>query len=279
VITDVLGGNAGTRSYDPYRTQTVQTGNWNDAFGTPYATLGWAGEYKDTDTGFTYLRARHYDPATGQFLQNDPVSGGSCNTHEYGCANPLTNTDPTGASTCGGGWGWNPYRWVGVFQDCVALAAREKGYSGNFVVGVCAAGSGSFVWPTAFGAGVTGGVEGCLLVDGHGDYGATASAQHGVGLGTSGGSITVGPTLSLARKIEDVRGTASGIAASVGKGLGVYGSISRSSACDYTYGSGSVGVGGGIGGWVGVYREDTLLTSNGRSGRTLGWNRSAKWDC
>ena len=96
LITNTTGATAGTRSYDPYGTQTNQTGNWNDTFNNPYATLYWAGEQKDNDTGLTYLRARHYDSTTAQFLQTDPIAGGSCNTHEYTCANPLTYTDPTG---------------------------------------------------------------------------------------------------------------------------------------------------------------------------------------
>ena len=46
-----------------------------------------------------YLRARHYDPTTAQFLQTDPLPGGSCNTHDYVCANPLSGVDPSGTQT------------------------------------------------------------------------------------------------------------------------------------------------------------------------------------
>ena len=83
-------------SYDPYGKPKIQTGTWNNTYGTPHATLGWANEYVDTDSSYVYLRARHYDPNTAQFLQTDPIPGGSCNTHEYVCANPLTGTDPAG---------------------------------------------------------------------------------------------------------------------------------------------------------------------------------------
>ncbi len=31
------------------------------------------GEYTDNETGNQYLRARYYDPATGQFLSADPI--------------------------------------------------------------------------------------------------------------------------------------------------------------------------------------------------------------
>jgi RHS repeat-associated protein len=32
------------------------------------------GEYTDAETGFTYLRARYYDPGTGQFISRDPLT-------------------------------------------------------------------------------------------------------------------------------------------------------------------------------------------------------------
>jgi RHS repeat-associated protein len=41
---------------------------------------------------------RDYDPAVGRFVESDPIglSGGSYSTYEYGYANPLLYTDPTG---------------------------------------------------------------------------------------------------------------------------------------------------------------------------------------
>jgi len=29
--------------------------------------------YTDAETGFVYLRARYYDPTTGQFISRDPL--------------------------------------------------------------------------------------------------------------------------------------------------------------------------------------------------------------
>ncbi|HEX5505591.1 MAG TPA: RHS repeat-associated core domain-containing protein, partial [Thermomicrobiales bacterium] len=61
LVTDAAGSPVGTATYD--------------AWGAPQAgsaTLGgfgFAGEQADAETGFVYLRARTYDPATGQFLQ------------------------------------------------------------------------------------------------------------------------------------------------------------------------------------------------------------------
>ena len=42
------------------------------------------GEYYDEETGFTYLRARYYDPTTGRFIQEDPIKDGS-NWYTYAC--------------------------------------------------------------------------------------------------------------------------------------------------------------------------------------------------
>jgi RHS repeat-associated protein len=63
--TDASGARTGTWTYDAYGNITAHTG-----ITTPYT---FAGEYLDTDTGLTYLRARDYDPTTGSFLTRDPL--------------------------------------------------------------------------------------------------------------------------------------------------------------------------------------------------------------
>ena len=42
------------------------------------------------------MGARLYDPATGRFLQVDPVYAGSCNAYDYTCQDPLNATDLNG---------------------------------------------------------------------------------------------------------------------------------------------------------------------------------------
>jgi len=44
------------------------------------------------------MGARLYDPATGRFLQVDPVFGGSCNGYDYTCQDPLNEQDLNGNS-------------------------------------------------------------------------------------------------------------------------------------------------------------------------------------
>ena len=88
------------------------------ATGTAGTSFGYAGEYADSDTGLVYLRARYYDPATGQFLTRDPLVGQTREAYGYVNGNPLNATDPTGHNKCE--LGANPLRWGGNAQDCVA---------------------------------------------------------------------------------------------------------------------------------------------------------------
>lgn len=54
------------------------------------------GQYTDAETGFQYLRARYYDPATGQFLTRDPLEAETGEAYGYVRGDPLNRTDPTG---------------------------------------------------------------------------------------------------------------------------------------------------------------------------------------
>ncbi|WP_329266873.1 DNRLRE domain-containing protein [Streptomyces sp. NBC_01451] len=68
--------------------------------GTVSAAYGWLGTYqRDSSTlsGITLMGVRLYDPATGRFLQADPVYGGNDNSYEYCRGNPVSCTDLTGA--------------------------------------------------------------------------------------------------------------------------------------------------------------------------------------
>ncbi|MEW6155035.1 MAG: RHS repeat-associated core domain-containing protein [Actinomycetota bacterium] len=58
--------------------------------------MGLEGEYADAETGFVYLRARYYDPATGQFISRDPLTAMTGAPYAYTNNNPLNGTDPLG---------------------------------------------------------------------------------------------------------------------------------------------------------------------------------------
>ena len=64
-ITDPTGAIIGSDTYDAWGNQAGSTGTAT----TPFL---YAGQYQDPTNGIYYLRARWYDPTTGQFLSLDP---------------------------------------------------------------------------------------------------------------------------------------------------------------------------------------------------------------
>ena len=55
----------------------------------------YAGEYRDEETGYIYLRARYYDAKLGRFLNADPAKQGT-NWYAYAGGNPVLYHDPSG---------------------------------------------------------------------------------------------------------------------------------------------------------------------------------------
>jgi RHS repeat-associated protein len=88
LATNPAGAVTGAATYDPYGQPTATTGT--------LPNLGYAGQYTDPETGYQYLRARYYDPATGQLLTKDPITALTGTPYSYAGNNPLNNTDPTG---------------------------------------------------------------------------------------------------------------------------------------------------------------------------------------
>ncbi|MDP2709885.1 MAG: RHS repeat-associated core domain-containing protein [Solirubrobacteraceae bacterium] len=89
LITDQNADPVATYTYDPY-------GNTTNSTGTLQQPFGYAGEYHDAETGLVYLRARYYDPGTGQFLTRDPLETLTGQAYAYANNNPITHTDPSG---------------------------------------------------------------------------------------------------------------------------------------------------------------------------------------
>ncbi|MGW1559131.1 DNRLRE domain-containing protein [Streptomyces sp. NPDC002144] len=63
---------------------------------TRYDWLGSKQRSSETVTGLTLMGIRLYDPSTGRFLQVDPVAGGSCNSYDYVCGDPVNMVDLDG---------------------------------------------------------------------------------------------------------------------------------------------------------------------------------------
>jgi RHS repeat-associated protein len=104
LITDSSGStsSATTLTYDPY-------GNLVSSSGSLTSDVGFAGQYLDAETGFLYLRARYYDPATALFLSVDPAVAKTLSPYGYVMGDPLDMTDATGM------WGLpdlNPIDWA-----------------------------------------------------------------------------------------------------------------------------------------------------------------------
>jgi RHS repeat-associated protein len=88
LITDDTGGVVGSSAFDAFGNRT-HTGTADSAF-------GFTGNWTDPGTGLLYLRARDYDPATGQFLSVDPAVDATRQPYAYTGNSPLLLTDPTG---------------------------------------------------------------------------------------------------------------------------------------------------------------------------------------
>lgn len=89
-LSDLTGANVGAFSYTPYGALAASSG-------TDTTPLGYAGQQTDPESGLQYLRARSYDPATGQFLTRDPLLDQTGQPYAYGEGDPINNVDPSGS--------------------------------------------------------------------------------------------------------------------------------------------------------------------------------------
>jgi RHS repeat-associated protein len=90
LLTNASGSAVGRYDYDAW-------GNVLKHTGSVTSNLQYDGQYTDAETGYQYLRARYYDPVTGQFLTVDPLSALSGSRFGFGRNNPTDNVDPLGA--------------------------------------------------------------------------------------------------------------------------------------------------------------------------------------
>jgi RHS repeat-associated protein len=88
MLTDSGGTIKASYSFDAYG-NTVSGG----AQASPF---GYAGAFTDAESGFLYMRARYYDPATAQFISADPLTGMTRQPYAYCEDSPLNRVDPTG---------------------------------------------------------------------------------------------------------------------------------------------------------------------------------------
>jgi RHS repeat-associated protein len=89
------GGLIGAFTYDEYGRPLPEEHETTSPF-------GFAGEYRDQESGFIYLRARLYDPVSAQFLSRDPAATLTRSPYAYALQDPVNRSDPTGLF---GTWG------------------------------------------------------------------------------------------------------------------------------------------------------------------------------
>lgn len=67
------------------------------SLGTFKYNLRFPGQQFDSETNLNYNYFRDYDPATGRYVESDPIGlQGGVNTFSYALGNPLSHSDPTG---------------------------------------------------------------------------------------------------------------------------------------------------------------------------------------
>ena len=98
MVTDSEGDVVCDADYDAYGLDLEQA----TATCAGETRFGFAGEYAD-ENGFVYLRARWYDPLSGQFLSVDPLVDVTWDPYGYASGNPVQLTDPLGLFSFGDG--------------------------------------------------------------------------------------------------------------------------------------------------------------------------------
>jgi RHS repeat-associated protein len=109
-LTDSSGNVVWEASYQTFGEAQVETALIDN-------NLRFPGQYFDSETGLHYNYLRDYDPATGRYLQFDPIGlGGGLNGYAYVESNPVNLSDPTGEVA--------PIVWGGIqYAKCIASCA------------------------------------------------------------------------------------------------------------------------------------------------------------
>ncbi len=93
----------------------------------------------DPETGMLYLRARYYDPSTGQFLTRDPMDAVTRSAYGYSGNDPLNGSDPTGLMVSGYCMSGRAFWWAGVSGSvCIVSDGHTMG-----ILEIGATGAGS----------------------------------------------------------------------------------------------------------------------------------------
>ncbi len=138
LLTSASGTTDATFTYTSFGQLKAHTG-------TVATALGFTGQYQDSESGLYYLRARYYDPVSGQFLTVDPAIEQTRVPYGYAGSDPLNFVDPSGNFSVG------KLIWTGVGLalgiGAVVVAAPTLTAAGAAVIGLAfvAAGVGGAI--------------------------------------------------------------------------------------------------------------------------------------
>jgi RHS repeat-associated protein len=113
LLTDQAGTQLATFTFDPYGRLTASTG-------TATTPILYAGQYRDSESGLYYMRARYYDPGSGQFLTLDPADALTGQPYKYADDNALNWRDPGGLDP----WGEDKAAISREAQDALRILNR-----------------------------------------------------------------------------------------------------------------------------------------------------------
>ena len=222
VVSDASGNIAQVIDYYPYGSLRINVQNTSLDEKRKYI-----GQYYDEDTELSYLNARYYDGARGQFTSQDPVfwedplrqnlqNPQSLNSYSYAENNPIVKSDPTGrcvgplVAVCGaalvGAAGGVIFQG---FNDYLTGEFSERTWRENLATYAVAAGEGAFVGVVTGGAGLAAkaarfGTAAKVITTGGATFGSTVGA-------TYGGNAILGQPTDLGTTITS--GVVSGVTA------------------------------------------------------------------
>jgi len=146
LLTGSTGTVTGKCTYGAYGAPTCE--------GTTTTPLGYDAQYTSSDTGLLYMRARAYDPATGQFLTVDPINALTRAPYNYAGDNPINYMDRTGLCSIVPGSSENCFSEApGEIISGVESVAEHPVEAGGVILGGVALASGAGEVAAAAGAG------------------------------------------------------------------------------------------------------------------------------
>ena len=121
----------GLYGYTLYGQRPLSNGDNDGDDGLPAKTpLLFAGQYTDLESGLQYLRARYYDPSTGQFLTRDPSNMVTRTPYLYASGDPVNRADASGLDDSGSDTGSDVGSGAGAGSD-PGLSSCSVGANGG----------------------------------------------------------------------------------------------------------------------------------------------------